>query len=86
MLVAFARYTRDDSFQALKTNKMFVLAMTTGSITGIMIGGAPPRRRPRNRADSPARRPPHRLMHQSLATPLNHRPEPALVTITSQRS
>jgi uncharacterized protein len=39
MLVAFARYSRDNSFQALKTNKVFVLAMTAGSITGTIIGG-----------------------------------------------
>jgi uncharacterized protein len=39
MLVAFARHSRDDSFQALKTNKVFVLAMTAGSITGTVIGG-----------------------------------------------
>jgi uncharacterized protein len=39
MLVAFARYSRDNSFQALKTNKVFVLAMTAGSIAGTIIGG-----------------------------------------------
>ena len=39
MLVAFARYSRVNSFQALKTNKMLVLAMTTGSIAGTIIGG-----------------------------------------------
>jgi uncharacterized protein len=39
MLVAFARYSRVNSFQALKTNKVFVVAMTTGSITGTIIGG-----------------------------------------------
>ena len=39
MLVAFARYSRDNSFQALKINKVFVLAMTAGSIAGTSIGG-----------------------------------------------
>jgi uncharacterized membrane protein YfcA len=39
MLVAFARYSRDNSFQALITNKVFVVAMTAGSIAGTIIGG-----------------------------------------------
>ena len=39
MLVAFARYSRDNSFQALRDNKPFVLAMTIGSITGTLLGG-----------------------------------------------
>jgi hypothetical protein len=42
MLVAFARYSRDNNFQA----------------------------------DAVTRRPPRRLIHQSLATPLNHHREP----------
>jgi uncharacterized membrane protein YfcA len=39
MLVAFARYSRDDSFVALRTNAGFATAMTAGSITGTIIGG-----------------------------------------------
>jgi uncharacterized protein len=39
MLVGFARYSRDNSFLVLITNKRFVLAMTAGSIAGTIIGG-----------------------------------------------
>ena len=39
MLVAFARYSRDNSFQALRDNKPFVLAMAIGSIAGTLLGG-----------------------------------------------
>ena len=39
MLVAFARYSRDSSFQALRDNKRFVIAMTIGSIAGTLLGG-----------------------------------------------
>jgi len=39
MLVAFARYSRDRSFEVLRTNKGFVLAMATGSIIGTVLGG-----------------------------------------------
>ncbi|MFE6254793.1 sulfite exporter TauE/SafE family protein [Agromyces sp. NPDC057865] len=39
MLVAFARYSRDDSFQVLGQNKGFLLAMSAGSIVGAIIGG-----------------------------------------------
>ena len=39
MLVAFARYSQDQSFQVLRRNKAFVLAMTAGSITGTVVGG-----------------------------------------------
>lgn len=39
MLVAFARYSQDQSFQVLRTHKGFVAAMTVGSITGTIIGG-----------------------------------------------
>lgn len=39
MLVAFARYSQDQSFTVLRSNKTFVLAMTAGSITGTIIGG-----------------------------------------------
>ena len=39
MLVAFARYSRDDSFEVLRANKHFVLAISAGSITGTLIGG-----------------------------------------------
>lgn len=39
MLVAFARYSRDDSFVVLRTNAGFASAMTAGSITGTILGG-----------------------------------------------
>jgi len=39
MLVAFARYSQDQSFKVLADNKTFVLAMSAGSITGTIIGG-----------------------------------------------
>lgn len=39
MLVAFARYSRDQSFQVLAANKGFVTAMAAGSISGTIIGG-----------------------------------------------
>jgi len=39
MLVAFARYSQDASFQILRTNKAFVLVMSAGSVTGTLIGG-----------------------------------------------
>ncbi len=40
MLVAFARYSQNASFQILRTNQTFVLTMTAGSILGTLIGGA----------------------------------------------
>ncbi len=39
MLVAFARFSRDDSFQVLRRNPGFFLSMTAGSILGTIIGG-----------------------------------------------
>lgn len=39
MLVAFARYSRDQSFQVLRANTTFVLAMSAGSIAGTLLGG-----------------------------------------------
>ncbi|MFE7720801.1 sulfite exporter TauE/SafE family protein [Nocardia rhizosphaerihabitans] len=39
MLVAFARYSRDDSFQILRTNTRFVFVMAAGSIAGTVVGG-----------------------------------------------
>jgi uncharacterized membrane protein YfcA len=84
-LVAFAHYGRDNGFRALKTSKVFVLARTAGAIAGTIIGGLLLGVVP-DRADSPARRPPRRLIHRGLATPLNHRREPAFVTISSRRS
>jgi uncharacterized membrane protein YfcA len=39
MLVAFARYSQDSSFQILRSNKTFVLTMTVGSIAGTLVGG-----------------------------------------------
>lgn len=39
MLVAFARYSRDNSFAVLGQNRGFLIAMTAGSIAGTVIGG-----------------------------------------------
>ena len=39
MLVVFARYSQDASFQILRTNKTFVLVMSAGSVTGTLLGG-----------------------------------------------
>lgn len=39
MLVAFARYSRDDSFRVLHANGRFVLVMAVGSATGTVVGG-----------------------------------------------
>ena len=39
MLVAFARYSRDQSFAVLAANKPFLIAMAAGSVTGTVIGG-----------------------------------------------
>jgi uncharacterized protein len=39
MLVAFARYSRDQSFGVLRANGRFVVAMTAGSIVGTVLGG-----------------------------------------------
>lgn len=39
MLVAFARYSRDNSFGVLAANKTFVVAMAAGSIAGTLLGG-----------------------------------------------
>ncbi len=39
MLVAFARYSRDQSFAVLAENKTFLVAMAAGSVTGTLIGG-----------------------------------------------
>ena len=38
MLVAFARYSRDQAFTVLRGNGRFVIAMTAGSITGALAG------------------------------------------------
>lgn len=38
MLVAFARYSRDQAFAVLRGNGRFVIAMTIGSITGTLLG------------------------------------------------
>ena len=38
MLVAFARYSRDQAFTVLAGNGRFLLAMTVGSITGTLLG------------------------------------------------
>lgn len=39
MLVAFARYSRDQSFAVLAANKKFVIVMAAGSVVGTIIGG-----------------------------------------------
>lgn len=39
MLVAFARYSQDQSFAVLRTNRRFVLVMSAGSVTGTVLGG-----------------------------------------------
>ncbi|MFF5212199.1 sulfite exporter TauE/SafE family protein [Streptosporangium sp. NPDC000396] len=39
MLVAFARYSRDDSFAVLGANLRFVTIMIAGSVTGALLGG-----------------------------------------------
>jgi uncharacterized membrane protein YfcA len=39
MLVAFARYSRDGSFEVLRANRSFVAAMALGSIAGTALGG-----------------------------------------------
>ncbi|WP_246537824.1 sulfite exporter TauE/SafE family protein [Saccharopolyspora endophytica] len=39
MLVAFARYSRDQSFQVLRGNAKFVATMSAGSIIGTVLGG-----------------------------------------------
>ena len=38
MLVAFAWYSRDASFQVLRANRWFVLVMASGSIAGALLG------------------------------------------------
>ncbi|MCW2816286.1 MAG: putative rane protein [Nocardioides sp.] len=39
MLVAFARYSQDQSFAVLAANRSFVLAMALGSVAGTVVGG-----------------------------------------------
>lgn len=39
MLVAFARYSRDQASTVLRGNGTLVVAMTAGSITGTLLGG-----------------------------------------------
>jgi len=39
MLVAFARYSRDQSFVVLRDHGRFALAMTVGSVAGTVLGG-----------------------------------------------
>ena len=51
MLVAFARYSRDQSFAVLRGNGWFVLAMTTGSIARHPAWRTLARRRPQPAAD-----------------------------------
>ena len=39
MMVAFARYSRDQAFGVLRQHAPFAVAMTLGSITGSPVGG-----------------------------------------------
>jgi uncharacterized membrane protein YfcA len=39
MLVGFARYSRDQAFDILRSNASFVLALAVGSIAGAVVGG-----------------------------------------------
>lgn len=39
MLVAFFRYSRDQAFAVLASNRRFVTAMAAGSVTGSVAGG-----------------------------------------------
>jgi uncharacterized membrane protein YfcA len=39
ILVAFARYSQDQSFTVLRANTRFVAVMALGSITGAFVGG-----------------------------------------------
>lgn len=40
MVVALARYSRDQAFGVLRANRRFVAVMALGSIAGVVIGGA----------------------------------------------
>ncbi len=39
MLVGFARYSQDSSFEVLRANRRFVLCMAAGSVIGAALGG-----------------------------------------------
>jgi uncharacterized membrane protein YfcA len=39
MVVGFTRYSRDQSFAVIRSNRMFLLVMALGSILGAFIGG-----------------------------------------------
>ncbi|MFE5565861.1 sulfite exporter TauE/SafE family protein [Amycolatopsis japonica] len=39
MIVAFTRYSRDQSFQVLRANTSFVVVMAAGSVIGTVLGG-----------------------------------------------
>jgi uncharacterized membrane protein YfcA len=39
MLVAFARYSRDNSFAVLRQNLRFATVMVAGSVVGALLGG-----------------------------------------------
>lgn len=38
MIVGFTRYSRDQSFAVIKSNRIFLLVMAFGSILGAFIG------------------------------------------------
>jgi uncharacterized protein len=67
MLVAFARYSRDRSFEALRANNRFVFAMASGSIIGTIGGGFLLGAVPLSRPDSLTSRPAARLSRHGLA-------------------
>ena len=39
MIFGFTRYSRDQSFAVIRSNRMFLLVMAAGSILGAFIGG-----------------------------------------------
>jgi hypothetical protein len=61
MLVAFARYSRDQVFTVLRGNGAFIVAMANGSITGTVLGALPARRGSQPRADPSTRPDPPRF-------------------------
>ncbi len=72
MLVAFARYSRDQAFSVLAGNGRFVITMIIGSITGT-ARRPPPRRHPQFDPDPRPRPAAAAFSHQALA-PLVPRP------------
>ena len=67
MLVAFARYSRDQAFIVLRRNGRFVVAMTAGSIAGTLARRPPARRRPQPDLDTRPRPDPPVFSRQTVA-------------------